>query len=132
MPVVKPPSQLFAFGVARLPWRGFSYGGFAYLWGNNPGTELLPEKIPYSQTGSPQIKGRPKNSHHCGPPSSKTHNAHAYASWRMPHLASSRCKAIESYCLFEPCLRDELQTQKRLEARRRPTGAARALPCECF
>ena len=29
----------FAFGVARLPWRGFSYGGFAYLWGNNPGTE---------------------------------------------------------------------------------------------
>jgi len=47
-------------------------------------------------------------------------------------LASSRCIAIESYCLFEHWLRGSLQTQKRLEARRRPTGAAQALPCECF
>jgi len=47
-------------------------------------------------------------------------------------LPSSRRNAIESYRLFEPWLRDLLQTEKRLEARRRPTGAARALPCECF
>jgi hypothetical protein len=29
---VKLPLPAFTFGVARLPWRGFSHGGFAHLW----------------------------------------------------------------------------------------------------